>query len=130
MHSHHTAELFMCGMLIGLLCLGIIFFVIMLVLEETGIIGKIKKARELSLIRNHRDKFMEIYNKIGNQGIYVIEDYRGRDVHYLNREVNEIATSVYGLPPVSDYGMKHAWEEAEKDLPKFFVEDNDDDDDD
>lgn len=134
MHNHQGVEFFILKILVGLLALGIILFfvvcIIQLILEETDIIDKIKKARGVNLIKNHRDKFMEVYNKIGNQGIYTIEDYRGKEVHYLNREVNEIATSVYGLPPVSDFGMKHSWKEAEKDIPKFFVEDEDDDDDD
>lgn len=132
MHNHQGVEFLILKALIGLLALGIILFfvvcIIMLILEETDIIDKIKKARKTNLIKNHRNKFMEIYNKIGTQGVYVIKDNRGKETHYLNREVNEIATSVYGLPPVSDFGMKHAWEEAEKDIPKFFVEDEDDDD--
>ena len=132
MHNHQGVEFLVLKALIGLLALGIILFfvvsIIMLILEETDIIEKIKKARKTNLIKNHRNKFMEIYNKIGTQGVYVIKDNRGKETHYLNREVNEIATSVYGLPPVSEFGMKHAWEEAEKDIPKFFVEDDDDDD--
>ena len=134
MHNHQGVEFLVLKALIGLLALGIILFfvvcIVMLILEETDIIDKIKKARKTNLIKNHRNKFMEIYNKIGTQGVYVIKDHRGKETHYLNREVNEIATSVYGLPPVSDYSMKHTWEEAEKDIPKFFVEDEDNDDDD